>query len=416
MYYFWGAGNNCYGAIKYFGAENVVAIVDMDSRKIGTIFNGVPVISFEQMMKDRKDETIVITVFMYSHEVVKQLTECGIQDYFVAPLFNGNVMDAETLIDKLELHKYKTVGFYKMNPLLERIRQQLKARNSDICFLLETDVNMSHLEENVEILLVDGMSEEIEQIQCVFPNMSIVDIQKINSINNQEQYRHLSKYKNKHLGESCFVIGTGPSLKVSDLERIGKENIVSFASNKLYLLYDKTEWRPDYYVIVDRRIFDESENYMSDILSSDTFVRKFDDMDKVEGVNWFAGVGENFYPGFPSFSSDIVEGVFGSRTVTYDILQIAAYMGFKKIYLIGIDFTWGENEASTHFCDNYTDDTLVRYAEQLKEQVEHGYIAAREYAKQHGIKIYNATRGGKLEVFERVELDELFEESKVNDM
>lgn len=33
---------------------------------------------------------------------------------------------------------------------------------------------------------------------------------------------------------------------------------------------------------------------------------------------------------------------------------------------------------------------------------------AREYADGHGIKIYNATRGGKLEVFERVNFDKLF--------
>ena len=36
------------------------------------------------------------------------------------------------------------------------------------------------------------------------------------------------------------------------------------------------------------------------------------------------------------------------------------------------------------------------------------YQAAREYADRHGIKIYNATRGGKLEVFERVDFDSLF--------
>ena len=36
---------------------------------------------------------------------------------------------------------------------------------------------------------------------------------------------------------------------------------------------------------------------------------------------------------------------------------------------------------------------------------EKAYMAAHQYADSHGIKIYNATRGGELEVFERVELD-----------
>ncbi len=37
-----------------------------------------------------------------------------------------------------------------------------------------------------------------------------------------------------------------------------------------------------------------------------------------------------------------------------------------------------------------------------------GYKSAGNYADIHGIKIYNATRGGKLEVFERVNFDSLF--------
>ena len=35
------------------------------------------------------------------------------------------------------------------------------------------------------------------------------------------------------------------------------------------------------------------------------------------------------------------------------------------------------------------------------------YIAANEYAKEHGVKILNATRGGKLEAFERVDFDSI---------
>ena len=36
------------------------------------------------------------------------------------------------------------------------------------------------------------------------------------------------------------------------------------------------------------------------------------------------------------------------------------------------------------------------------------YEVAKENAEKKGIKIYNATRGGKLEVFERVDFDSLF--------
>ena len=52
--------------------------------------------------------------------------------------------------------------------------------------------------------------------------------------------------------------------------------------------------------------------------------------------------------------------------------------------------------------------TVVTENEQLK-----AYQKAKQYAETHGIKIYNATRGGKLEVFERVDFDSLFEKGEL---
>lgn len=40
------------------------------------------------------------------------------------------------------------------------------------------------------------------------------------------------------------------------------------------------------------------------------------------------------------------------------------------------------------------------------------FNAAREEVEKHGRVIMNATRGGKLEVFDRVNLDELYEKWK----
>ena len=48
------------------------------------------------------------------------------------------------------------------------------------------------------------------------------------------------------------------------------------------------------------------------------------------------------------------------------------------------------------------------------EKATEGYRIARKYIERHGGHLYNATRGGKLEVLERVDLDELLEESQEN--
>ena len=97
---------------------------------------------------------------------------------------------------------------------------------------------------------------------------------------------------------------------------------------------------------------------------------------------------------------------------------MAVYMGFDEIYLIGIDHTFsriidengnvhdgkltkGEEHAS--FLGNYN---MPNGSEVYK--VENAYRAARQYGEENNIKIYNATRGGELEIFERVTFDTLF--------
>ena len=102
-------------------------------------------------------------------------------------------------------------------------------------------------------------------------------------------------------------------------------------------------------------------------------------------------------------------------------------MGFKEIYLLGIDNDYsvmrtnsGEiifSESSDHFTSEYHDGSMmVKYKSQgfesmNKDWVAAAYQTAREYADSNEIKIYNATRGGKLDVFERVDFDELFDQS-----
>jgi hypothetical protein len=62
------------------------------------------------------------------------------------------------------------------------------------------------------------------------------------------------------------------------------------------------------------------------------------------------------------------------------------------------------NDANGHF---YEQSKLPAYNAQC-DIIDSAYEAAERYAKEHGIKIFNATRGGRLETFERVDFDDLF--------
>lgn len=117
-----------------------------------------------------------------------------------------------------------------------------------------------------------------------------------------------------------------------------------------------------------------------------------------------------------SFSTDISKQINCRGTVTFTCMQIAAYMGFSEIYLIGVDHNYQNiiNDSGEVVVDNSVKDYFCKgYDEDIKDEVVHNmgnntlaYIDAKKYCDESKkTKIYNATRGGKLEVFERVDLD-----------
>ena len=74
--------------------------------------------------------------------------------------------------------------------------------------------------------------------------------------------KNLEQCKNKYKGKRCFIIGNGPSLTKEDLEKLKGE--YTFASNKIYKLFDKTSWRPDFYAIFDENV-GKSEGTMENV-------------------------------------------------------------------------------------------------------------------------------------------------------
>lgn len=246
----------------------------------------------------------------------------------------------------------------------------------------------------------------------------------------------IRKFQNLHKGKRCFIIGNGPSLKIRDLERLDKE--ITFASNSIYALYKTTAWRPTYYcandkIFCDKMMSDKKDLKMlmdgckvafTSILGVGFKYRDDADMDRLCFVQLAESNSKNQ---LPAFSTDCSERVYLGGTVTYVMLQLAAYMGFEQIYLLGMDFNYSVEQhkngsiTTNNICNHMKEmeaghkmfDELIkkRYGVSYLADVDlqlAAYQAARKYADANDIKIYNATRGGKLEVFERVNFDNLF--------
>ncbi len=253
------------------------------------------------------------------------------------------------------------------------------------------------------------------------------------------EVEEIKKLRDIHKNERCFLIGNGPSLCVEDLDKL--KNETTFACNSIYALFPYTEWRPTYYVATDtiqteilsrERIIGEiSQQVKSCFLSFSAFEKinkHFDENNRIRFLNCVWGVLKKDNVLKVRLSDEIDKRVYTVGTVMYVMMQIALYMGFSEIYLLGVDMSFSvEQKANGEMKNNDVVDhqDIIEQEEKrfsiplLKERFGLQYLGlidnqiaaysmANEYAKKNSIKIYNATRGGKLEVFERVNFDTIF--------
>lgn len=236
----------------------------------------------------------------------------------------------------------------------------------------------------------------------------------------------LRAFKGKHRGQRCFIIGNGPSLRAEDLDKLKGE--VCFASNMIYKIYDKTEWRPTYYCNSDGRILTKmmaDQQFWDNGAQISFFQIRCRDLFKpikLDKILFYNLVEPKNIQKPAKFSKDISKVVYDTYTVTYIMMQIAYYMGFRKIYLLGIDHNYANtvdlsgNYRSKKIKDHFysggnADDPIAAQVERM----ELGYHAAKRFARFRNFQIYNATRGGKLEIFDRVDFNSLFPEEKENE-
>jgi len=228
-----------------------------------------------------------------------------------------------------------------------------------------------------------------------------------------KKMKAIADIKDRHAGERCFIACTGPSLKVDDLEKL--KNEYSFSMNTIFLAYESTEWRPTYYVFVDpytcRKL---SKHYTLDFESfaiGEAFLHSYiraNRSDRIKPclIHYGNHTKRNMKKGRVKIEDDVSVCIYDCFTVTNMAMTIAIYMGFREIYLLGCDCNY---EKAVHFQNSEIDPTGEEEGRMIKEADlnRYGYEAMREYAEKKGVKIFNATRGGYLETFERVDFDNI---------
>lgn len=230
----------------------------------------------------------------------------------------------------------------------------------------------------------------------------------------------IEEYKNKYNGERCFVIGNGPSLNPRDLDLI--KNEISFAANRIYNIYTQTSWRPTFYVSTDMDILRQEKHKIENLKEVTKFInydakKFFGDESKRLIYLFLKGRFEIKRNRFvqADVSEDVSKYATKTQTVTCVSIELAMYMGFKEIFLLGVDHNFSKYiDSNGKLMEDKTiknyftgmvggDQQSILYVDDTTAC----YRVVKKYADKHNVAIYNVTRGGKLEVFERKKLEDV---------
>lgn len=280
-------------------------------------------------------------------------------------------------------------------------------------------------------LLVNGRAYEEESVsdQIILPP----DFSNFNDYPEKEIYiapeadcSELAQFRNAFLGKRCFIIGNGPSLNNHDLSLL--KNEYTFGVNSFYYKTRETGFRPTFYVVEDSSVMKENLKEIKEYHAPFKFFPTvYKRLHPKRPNTFFFKMNRGFYekssPNFcvPRFSTDATKELYCGQSVTYINLQLAYFMGFTEVYLIGMDFSYvipeshkrtgdvllSDSDDPNHFHKDYFGKGKT-WKDPKLDRVGMNYRMAKLAYESTGRRIYNATVGGSLEIFERINYTSLF--------
>jgi len=224
--------------------------------------------------------------------------------------------------------------------------------------------------------------------------------------------KQLAALKNIHRGERAFIIGNGPSLKQTDLSQLRGE--YTFGMNRIYLMFPDLGFPTSYYLSVNNLVVEQCAADIQLLPVPKFLAWRAHPLVQPTADTIFL---HTTYTG-PKFAQDARGRLWEGATVTYVALQLAYHMGFETVILIGVDHNFttqgkpnttvvSQGDDPDHFHAGYFGKGFRWQLPDL-ETSERGYRMAQAAYQQAGRQVLDATVGGKLAVFPKVDYSTLF--------
>ena len=287
-YVIYGAGQTAQIAYDFLGELRVECFATSASERSDD-YNEKPVISYDELLELNDNEhIIVIASEKYWEDMECSLKNDGVKNYFVFHeidvyalnnfypqyiIWQQTVLQTYTqILSRFGIRRYKKIAIYGTNYALPYLISEIEMQcgtktvdsivvdsNSITTYDLSRTVGIEVCEldsiwNNVDCLVLNcrrnhsDIFDVLETRQHLF---DVLDIYDFDFDIPEFQHPELRRFKNSHLGERCFIVGNGPSLKIEDLEKLYVNGEITFAFNMIYKIFDQTLWRPTYYGISD---------------------------------------------------------------------------------------------------------------------------------------------------------------------
>jgi hypothetical protein len=223
--------------------------------------------------------------------------------------------------------------------------------------------------------------------------------------------KRLKAMLNQFKGKKLVILCNGPSLLKVDFDLLISSGVHTFGLNKINLLFEKTDFRPSFIAAVNHLVLEQNQEFYNQTnipLFLESYATKF-----VKSRSNVTFIKETYHP---AFARDCSVSVYSGFTVTFVAMQLAYHLGFEQVALVGCDHNFvtkghanqavvsGETDPN-HFDPRYFAGGVKWHLPDLF-QSEVSYQMAKEVYEASGRKIYNCTEGGKLEIYERMSLQD----------
>lgn len=229
-------------------------------------------------------------------------------------------------------------------------------------------------------------------------------------------------------GKRIFLVGNGPSLNDMNLDLLDNED--SIAMNRIELIYPQTKWRPTYYIFCSSNCEDKrwGKDWSKSVISSSkesktqpliwkrykSAIERNGGEKLDESTIYLESFSENRVGQERCFSTNAEKRLDKSGTTMNVALQLAYYMGYDEVYLIGCDSNWKTATNTT----NTKDGDINHFHPAYHASITNGEVEfnrmnlthklAKKNFDNKGTKIMNAGYNSSIDVYPKVDFESLF--------